>query len=498
MDRATVRARQGRALHEYLKDCVLPFSAHYQRVFKDAGLSADDFHSIEDLEKMPFTSKADLLPTKEEPRKVLDFVLKPEPEVLARRPKVILRALLRGRARVRDELDREWRPIFMTSTTGRSSEPVPFLYSQHDITNLGIGSGRVADIGLVTREEKMINMLPFAPHLAFWYMHQASIRNNIFCLSTGGGKVMGTDGNLRAITKLQPSVIVAMPTFIYHVLHIAIEKELRIEGLRLLCLGGEKVADGMRRKLRDMCATLGSKGVQVVATYGFTECKQAFTECPFELGTDNPGYHTYPDMGIIEVVDPKTGKQMPDGEGGEIVWTALNHRGTAVLRYRTGDKIEKGLVYETCPCCGRTLPRLVGNISRVSDVRSMQFGKVKGTIVDFNELELVLDDVPGVASWQIELRKANDDPMDLDEIVLHLATESGSSEETVEAAVKEKLQAGFEIRPNRVEFHTSAKLRELQEVGVALKERKVIDRRKDAGKKDAKEDDKQDKKKESE
>jgi hypothetical protein len=88
--------------------------------------------------------------------------------------------------------------------------------------------------------------------------------------------------------------------------------------------------------------------------------------------------------------------------------------------------------------------------------------------------------------------------MDLDEIVLHLATESGSSEETVEAAVKEKLQAGFEIRPNRVEFHTSAKLRELQEVGGALKERKVIDRRKDAGKKDAKEDDKQDKKKESE
>lgn len=482
MDRSTVRSLQGRALHEYLRDCVLPFSAHYKRVFAENNLSADDFHSIEDLKKMPFTSKVDLLPTAEQPRKAIDFVLVPDPKILSKRPRVILRALWRGKARVREELDREWRPIFMTSTTGRSSEPVPFLYSQHDIANLGIGSGRVADIGNVSREERMINMFPFAPHLAFWYMYYAGIQNNIFCLSTGGGKVMGTEGNLRAVQKLKPSAIVAMPTFLYHILQIAIEKKLRIEGLRLICLGGEKVADGMRRKLREMCAELGSPDVHVVATYGFTECKQAFTECPFEPETENPGYHIYPDMGIIEVVDPKTGKQMPDGEGGEIVWTALNHRGTAVLRYRTGDHIEHGLTYETCPCCSRTMPRLLGNISRVSDFRSMQFGKVKGTIVDFNELERVLDDVKGVGSWQIELRKANNDPLDLDEIVLHVAKEAGAADNEVEAAVKERLQAGFEIRPNRVQFHTAGEIRVLQEVGVALKERKMVDRRDEAGK----------------
>lgn len=482
MDRSTVRTLQGHALHEYLRDCVLPFSAHYKRLFAEHGLTADDFHSIEDLEKMPFTSKVDLLPTAENPRKTLEFVLVPDPKVLSRRPSVMLRALWRGKARVRDELDRAWRPIFMTSTTGRSSEPVPFLYSQHDIENLGIGSGRVADIGKVTREEKMLNMLPFAPHLAFWYVHYATTRNNLFCLSTGGGKVMGTDGNLRALEKLKPAAIVAMPTFIYHILQIAVERAMRIEGLRLICLGGEKVADGMRRKLREMCAELGSPGVSVVATYGFTECKQAFTECPFEPGTENPGYHLHADMGIIEVVDPKTGRQRPDGEGGEIVWTALNHRGTAVLRYRTGDFIERGLTYETCPCCGRTLPRLLGNISRVSDFRSMQFQKIKGTIVDFNELERVLDDVPGVGSWQIELRKANDDPLDLDEIVLHIAKEPEAEPAAVEDLVKERLHAGFEIRPNRVQFHTAEAMRVLQEVGVALKERKVVDNRDRAGK----------------
>jgi hypothetical protein len=63
----------------------------------------------------------------------------------------------------------------------------------------------------------------------------------------------------------------------------------------------------------------------------------------------------------------------------------------------------------------------MGRISRVSDFRALRFQKIKGTIVDFNELEHALDDVPGLGAWQIELRKAHDDPLDLDEIVLHVA-----------------------------------------------------------------------------
>jgi len=147
-----------------------------------------------------------------------------------------------------------------------------------------------------------------------------------------------------------------------------------------------------------------------------------------------------------------------------------------------GRTYQHGLTYETCPHCGRTLPRLLGNISRVSDIRSMQFQKVKGTIVDFNELERVLDDVKGVGSWQIELRKANDDPLDLDEIVIHIARDANITADAVEEAVRERLQADFEIRPNRVRFHTAEEMRVLQEVGVALKERKVVDHREATGK----------------
>ncbi|HEY0946839.1 MAG TPA: AMP-binding protein [Opitutaceae bacterium] len=477
LDRETALRLQGGRLHGYLRDCVLPFSKHYQAVFRERGLTADDFRSVDDLRKLPFTSKEDLLPTPDNPRHTLDFALIPDAKLLSRRPSVIARALLRGRTRVRDELDREWRPIFMTSTTGRSTEPVPFLYSHHDIRNLGLGSGRIAEIGGVTREERMLNMFPFAPHLAFWYMFYAGIERNTFSLSTGGGKVMGTDGNIRAILKLKPQVLVAMPTFLYHVLQLALEEQLRFEGLRLLCLGGEKVPEGTRRKLAKMCEQLGSPGVKVMATYGFTEAKLAWTECPFNPGEASPGYHLYPDLGIIEVVNPDTGEPVPDGQGGEIVWTPLEQRGTVVLRYRTGDFIENGLTYERCPCCGRRLPRLMGKISRVSDFRSLRFQKVKGTIVDFNELEHALDNIRGLGTWQIELRKAHDDPLDLDEMILHVSRTADTPEAQLAEHVRELLHAHFEIRPNQILFHSAEELRRLQKVGVALKEQKVVDNR---------------------
>ena len=92
---------------------------------------------------------------------------------------------------------------------------------------------------------------------------------------------------------------------------------------------------------------------------------------------------------------------MPEGNPGELVFTPLDARGSVVLRYRTGDYIDGGLIYEPCPHCHRTVPRLVGRISRSSEVKSMQLDKIKGTLVDFNQLEHVLDDAPvAIAVWQ--------------------------------------------------------------------------------------------------
>ncbi|NIP92894.1 MAG: phenylacetate--CoA ligase family protein, partial [Akkermansiaceae bacterium] len=77
-------------------------------------------------------------------------------------------------------------------------------------------------------------------------------------------------------------------------------------------------------KLQGLCADLGSRHVDVVSTYGFTEAKMAWSECVTPDREDPAGYHLCPDLAFIEIIDPETGERVVDGEPGEIVFTALN------------------------------------------------------------------------------------------------------------------------------------------------------------------------------
>lgn len=476
-DESPLRAWQADKLRRYLRDVVLPYSPHYRERFQSLGLRAEDIRSLDDLRKLPFTSKADLLPTPEKPLRSREFIISPDPGELARRPRTIARALLRGRAQVQRELADEFRPILVFFTTGRAAEPLPFCLTQHDIANVAEAGRRVMEVCGARPEFRMINAFPFAPHLAFWLAHYAGTEFGVLVTSTGGGKVMGTEGNLRLMRKLIPDVIIGVPTFIYHLLHQAAVEGQRCENLKKLVLGGEKVSDGLRQKLRDLAAELGSPNIDVHATYGFTEAKMAFAECATPADAPTSGFHLYPDLAIVEIVDPKTGEPLPPGSPGEIVLTPLDARGTVVLRYRTGDRIDGGLTYEPCPHCGRSVPRLVGKISRVSEVREMNLDKLKGTLVDFNQLEHVLDDAPHVGAWQLELRKFHDDPHEVDEIILHVQKSDDTHDDELAHGLRERMFSHTEIHPNQILFHNAEAMRRLQGVGVLLKEQKVVDHR---------------------
>jgi phenylacetate-coenzyme A ligase PaaK-like adenylate-forming protein len=378
---------------------------------------------------------------------------------------------------VKRGFEHEFRPLFMTSTTGRSADPIPFLFSAQDLDNLSIAGDRVMQICGAQHEFRLVNMFPYAPHLAFWFTHYAACAFGLFCVGSGGGKVLGTEGNLRLIQKTKPDVLIGMPTFLYHVLQQAVETGVKCESLKKLVLGGEKAAEGIRRKLRNLAAKLGSPNIEVLATYGFTEAKMAWAECPCSVDETPSGYHLSPDLAIFEVIEPKTGEILPPGTPGELVFTPLAARGSVVLRYRTGDYIEGGLMYEPCPYCKRSLPRLVGKISRSSEFKSMQLDKIKGTLVDFNQLEHVLDDAPNIGSWQLELRKHNDDPMELDELVLHVHKLTEVADEKLRRELNNRFIERTEVQPNQIIFHDADEIRQLQGVGTQLKEQKIIDNR---------------------
>ncbi|MDP4624698.1 MAG: AMP-binding protein [Akkermansiaceae bacterium] len=463
------QTHQDALLKRFLRTRAVPFTKFYGKMFSENGIDPRDIRSTDDLVKLPFTSKADFA----NPR---DFVIIPDEAAVKKEWRTLLRALTSGSSATKDALERELRPILLTSTTGRSAEPVPFLYTSHDIARLEEGGRRLMQLCQSDPAFKHVNTFPFAPHLAFWQAHYAGTGHNTFMLSTGGGKTIGTEGNIRIINKIDPDAIIAMPTFLYHLLQEGNEAGSQWKNLKRLVLGGEKVPAGMRRKLKELCAQMGSPDVAIMSTYGFTEAKLSFTECLPTNGDQPSGFHVYPDMCFIEIIDPESGDRVPDGTTGEIVLTHLDSRGTIVLRYRTGDLIEKGITREPCPHCGLTCPRLLGKISRVSDFKNLAIDKLKGTLVDFNKLENILDDTEGLGAWQVELKKRNDDPLESDIVLVHAVTMKGD-EETLREAIHNRFTESTEFSPNEILFHTWDEMRKLQGVGKELKEQKVKDNR---------------------
>src|SRR5437764_13664392 len=85
-----VRRLQAEQLRHYLRTVVLPFSAHYRKIFGELGITADSIRTLEDLRHIPFTSKADLLNTAESPQRLKDFILIPVENVLAHRAGMII------------------------------------------------------------------------------------------------------------------------------------------------------------------------------------------------------------------------------------------------------------------------------------------------------------------------------------------------------------------------------------------------------------------------
>src|SRR3989338_6857929 len=326
----------------------------------------------------------------------------------------------------------------MTFTTGTTNLPTAFLYSNHDVDNLHIYGARMLKLFDIAGSDRIVNMFPYAPHLAFWQVVFGGLASRVLVMGTGGGKVMGTDGNISALMKMKPAVLLGVPSYVYHVLRTARDQGRDLSFLKKIVLGAARLGEGFKEKITELLMQMGSGDVSVFGTYGFTEARCAWAECPTSISVSS-GYHLYPDKEIFEVIDPKTGVVRGEGEDGELVYTALDARGSVVLRYRTGDFVRGGITYAPCPHCRRTVPRVSSDITRLSDVKDMRLSKIKGALVDLNNFSSVLSDIKMIDEWQIELRKHNNDPFDVDEVVVYVSPKSGCDRARLEEEVKKKI-----------------------------------------------------------
>src|SRR6185436_4661317 len=103
----------------------------------------------------------------------------------------------------------------------------------------------------------------------------AGFKTGCLMVPTGGGKVMGTEGNLRLLERIKPTVIVGTPGFVYHTLRAGNEKGADFSAVRAVTLGAEKVPPGLKHKMIEALRKGGAKEVAILGTYGFTEARMA-------------------------------------------------------------------------------------------------------------------------------------------------------------------------------------------------------------------------------
>ena len=459
------------ALLAYLREEVFAFSAYYRRWNRPGPKTMDEFRAL------PFTSKADLLPCDGEPDRPLSFLLVPTAETVKENWGLARKAgLLAGRAlgvAPRETLERDYRPIFLTATTGRSTAPVSFLYTAHDIERLAESGRRLADVLGMTPQDRGLSVFPYAPHLAFWQVVIGGFDGIIFILATGGGRALGTEANLRLMGRFKPPTILGVPGYVYHLFREADAKAVDLSHLKRVVLGAEHTPDGFHDRLTEIARRRGAGELAILGTYGFTEARIAWGEC-----APGSGYHLYPDMGHMEIIDPATGEVLPDGSRGEIVFTPIGGHGSVIVRYRTGDISEGGIVWDRCPHCGRTGPRLDSRISRVSNSQDIQLSKVRGTLVNLGALAEALFEFPGIDEWQVEIAKHNDDPMDLDVIRILCSLAPGAGDEaSFRERLAENVRASIEVRPNEVRIVSREEILKRLGMETELKEKRILDLR---------------------
>ncbi len=472
MSRAAQREMQNKKLRWFFQH-KLPYSPFFRRRLEELKLSWSDFQTTDDLQKLPLISKADIAPTEEERTKPRQFILQPDEHLLKKHATkgellnlVKMKMMKQGPKPI---LAKEYKPLHLHFTTGRTALPTPFTYSAYDLEMLRETGRRAFNVAGFASSNVGLNAFPYSPHLGFWLAYYGLLEAGITALATGGGKVMGTQKIMDSMERLKVNVVTMIPGYCYHLLREAVKQKRDFSHLKYIVFGAERVSSAFREKVKELLAQVGASEVQILATYASTEAKTAWIQC-----AEHTGYHLYPDLEFIELVDGE-GRRVKDGEPGEIVYTALDWRGTVVVRYRTGD-LAQGIDYDPCPNCGRTVPRILPDIQRKSDIKEFNLTKIKGELVNLNNVFPIMSSIKGLDEWQVVIRKRNHDQFDLDEIVVAVSPKSSGTFAQVADEVKKKMHAEMQVSV-MVEEKTTAQLIDSLGMETELKEKRIVDSR---------------------
>jgi phenylacetate-CoA ligase len=261
--------------------------------------------------------------------------------------------------------------------------------------------------------------------------------SGIGCTVVPGG-IGNTETQVQLMEELKLTGYVGVPSFLQAIIERAEQegKDFRRDfSLQIAVTAGEMLTAASRNRLEEDYGILVRQFLATADVGGIA----------YECGEKN-GMH-FADYRVIEVVDPETGKQLGPGQVGEVVVTLLENPVYPLIRFGTGDLS----YYEEGPCpCGRTSPRLMKLVGRVDQVT-----KVRGMFIHPSQVEEVIAAFPEIQTAQAVVEREQD----RDKLTFCAVLAEPSSQKGLASPLQEKIRAVLKLRAD-VAFVQASDLRE--------------------------------------
>lgn len=422
MPREEMRKLQSERLVKTVKTCYekVPF---YKKKMDRMGITPDDIKSIDDITKLPFTTKYDL-------RDEYPFGMQAVPMNEIRR---------------------------IHASSGTTGKPVVGTYTQNDLDNWAECVARVlavCDIGPGDVVQVSYGYGLFTGGLG---VHDGVAKVGAIQLPASSGN---SEKQIMLMQDFGTTALCSTPSYALHLAEcIERSDEVKAENLKLRVgfFGAEPWTWGIRRELEKKL------GIKAIDIYGLTEMSGPGVggECQYQDGT-----HVCEDMFYPEIINPETLEPVAPGEQGELVFTSLCKEAMPILRYRTRDLTH--LIYEKCRC-GRTTVRLGKILGRSDDMLI-----IRGVNVFPSQIETVLIEQGYAPVYQIVVDRANN----FDSIEVRVEISSEIFSDTVRDLAQRAKELSAALK-NLLGIHAKVTLMEPNSLprseGKAVR---VIDRRK--------------------
>ncbi len=303
LTRPEIEALQLKRLQATIAHCM--GSPFYKQRLSAAGVTPDSIRSLDDLRRIPFTTKQDL-------RDTYPF----------------------GIASV--SLDK---CVRLHSSSGTTGNPTVILHTQRDLDQWANAVARCLWMVGARPEDVFQNTSGYGMFTGGLGFQYGAEKLGMLTVPAAAGN---TKRQIKFMTDFGTSVVHAIPSYATRIFEVMQQEGIdprRDTHLRILAIGAEPHSDEQRKRIENML------GVKAYNSFGMSEMMGPGVA--FECKEQN-GMHIWEDYFIVEIIDPQTLEPVPDGEVGEMVLTTINREAMPLLRYRTRDLTR--IMPGECPC----------------------------------------------------------------------------------------------------------------------------------------------------